>query len=843
MRRFHSRAAVVLIGLSAAALADEAVRFPFVLPGLDGTKTVINVAALNGGAIGEDRRVNVKDGHFADTKGNRVRLLGVNLSFGANFPGHADAEALAAHLAKFGINAVRHHHMDSRDIWKHNPDGTRRLDPEKLERLAYLITQLGKHGIYSDINIHVSRTFTEKEGFPEAGRLGHMNKYTLYVVPRMRELWKDYARDLLTYRNPHSGRRLADEPSVAVVEITNENRLSPSGFEPLSTVPDLYREPVRKRWNVWLKQRYGTTTALRKAWGDAVEPLGNDIADFGNFERSAEPWALSNHGKTQADVKVDRPGPKEGSSAIRILIDRVTDKTWELEFARTGLSLEKGRVYTVSFWIKAAEPREVEVDVSRNGPPWNAIGFRQVLKVDTSWRRLTQTFRAIETLNGQGRWIFKIGQDKADLWLADLHLKTGGELLTVPAEQRVENGDVDLPIGPASEGCRRDIREFLVEVERDFFEETGRFLKDQLKVRAPIAGTQTTYADLRSLAILDFIDAHAYWEHPHWVGQPWTDRGWTIGNTPTVRAHDGGSLPHLAPDRVVGKPFTVTEYNQPAPNDYQAECAPSLAILAALQDWDGVFVYSFQHGDAWKPGKIQRFFDVNGNPLVMTLLPAAAMMYRRADVSPCREWVKQRRGEAQPAWQAWRHKMGTDLAAGSPEHPVRSHARPKGPVTSDTDQFTWDNRDATGARFLLNTPKSKMAAGFITGNRIDLGELSIEAKPNSRGFGVITLTSLDDRPVAVSRHLLVTTIAHAENTGMVWNTARNSVDDRWGISPPLVEIAPATLTVRCSATTAWALDATGARATQVPVVREGPTVRLALDPQHRTVWYELGVAP
>jgi hypothetical protein len=826
------------------ALASGADRFPFAMPGLDATRTAVDVSALNGAIIGEERRVQVNDGHLTDSSGKRVRLLGVNLSFGANFPTHADAEALAAHLAKFGINAVRHHHMDARDIWKINTDGTRQLDPAKLELLAYLITQLGKHGIYSDVNIHVSRTFTEKEGFPQADKLGHMNKYTLYIVPRMRDLWKEYARDLLTYKNPHTGRRLADEPSVAIVEITNENALSPRGFAPLADVPEQYREPLRKRWNAWLKARYGSTAALRKAWGESVEKVGGDIAFFGDFSRSHEPWILMDHGATKADVRTDRPGPKEGSSAIRVSIDRVTGKAWELEFARTGLSVEKGRVYTLSFWIRAAEPREVEVDVSRNGEPWNVVGFLCHIKADKNWQQHTYTFRATETLKGNARWIFKIGQKDADVWLADAHLRAGGELRCIPADESLEADTVSLPISPSSEACQRDTRTFLVVVETVFFEDTYRYLKDQINVRAPVCGTQTGYVDLRSLALLDFVDSHAYWEHPQWRGQAWTPRGWTIGNTPTVRSRDGGSLPRLASDRVVGKPFTVSEYNQPAPNEYQAECAPTLAILAALQDWDGVFIYSFQHGNqAWRAQRIQQFFDVNGNPLVMALLPTAAEIFRRGDVSPCRELLTQRLGDAMPAWQAWVHRVGTDLSAGEPETPTRSHARPTWPIVSDNGQFTCDNRQPEAARFLLNTPRTKMAAGFIGGSKITLDELTIEPRATDGGFGVIAVTSLDGESIVQSRRLLITTIAHAENTGMAWNAQRNSVDDRWGISPPLVQIAPATLTVRSPVTVAYALDATGARSKGIPIVREGPAVRLAVDPADKAVWYELCASP
>ncbi|MBN1342686.1 MAG: carbohydrate binding domain-containing protein [Phycisphaerae bacterium] len=830
---------VALASHAGSSLMAEQGAFPFAMPALDASKTSVDVSALNGGPLGDKDRISVKDGHFVRADGQRVRMVGVNLSFGANFPTHEDAEAVAAHLAKFGVNVVRHHHMDSSDIWKWHKDGTREVDEAKLERLAYFVTRLGKHGIYSDINTHVSRTFTEKEGFPQADKLVRYNKYTLYFVPRMRELYKEYARRLLTYKNPHTGRRLVDEPSVAMVEITNENRFSPAGLSPLRDVPEAYHKPLQQRWNAFLKDRYGTTDALRKAWGQSSEPLGENIADFGDFSKGLAPWSLMDHGVSKAEAKVHRSGP-ENTSALQIQVDKVGPELFQLEFARHGLSLEADRLYTLSFWVKSSEPREVWVDVSRAGPPWNPLGFGRTIEVDRQWRRHQYVFRADETIKDKARYIFKIGGNKADLWLAEPRIRAGGDLLRVAKGASLEAGTIALPIDAPSAVCRNDVTDFMVQVETEFFKDTGRFLEDDLKVRCPIAGTQIGYVDLRALAVLDYVDAHTYWQHPRWAGQAWRAVGWTIGNTPTVLNPSGGSLPGLSNSRVLGLPYTVSEYNQPAPNEYQAEFMPSFAILGSLQDWDAIFIYSFQHGsDNWRARKIQSFFDVNGNPLVMGLLPAAAMMYRRGDVAPCREFITLRLGDHAPSWQAWVHRIGIDLKAGPRDRPNRSHARAPEPTVSDTGQVTWDNRHAETARFLLNTPRSKAAVGFTASSTIQLGEVTIETGPTRNGFGVITVTSLDGKPIEESKHVLVTTIAHAANTGMVWNEKRTSVENRWGISPPLVEIQPATIKVRCGATTAYALDAAGARAKKATVSREGPVLRVGLDPADHAIWYEL----
>ena len=156
----------------AASCASAADMFPFTLPWDDASPTVISLAHLNDKPAGSAGFVRVKDGHlFAGDK--RLRIFGVNVCFGANFPTHEAAEKVAARMAKFGINCVRFHHMDmfSAPSGIFAKDG-KTLDPDRLDRLDYFIAKLKEHGIYADLNLHVSRTHpdrpkSEKKGNPD----------------------------------------------------------------------------------------------------------------------------------------------------------------------------------------------------------------------------------------------------------------------------------------------------------------------------------------------------------------------------------------------------------------------------------------------------------------------------------------------------------------------------------------------------------------------------------------------------------------------------------------------------------------------------------------------------
>jgi hypothetical protein len=176
---------------------------------------------------GKSGFVGVKNGHLAKGNGERLRIWGVNFSFTASLPSKELGPHVAAHLARFGINCVRIHHLDWRTprgiIDSKHPD-SRHLDPEMLDRLDFLIAHLARRGIYTNLNLNVARAFQEADGVKDAADLGFAKAVT-YFDPRMIELQKEYAKTLLTHKNPYTGKEYRNEPAVAMVEILNENSL------------------------------------------------------------------------------------------------------------------------------------------------------------------------------------------------------------------------------------------------------------------------------------------------------------------------------------------------------------------------------------------------------------------------------------------------------------------------------------------------------------------------------------------------------------------------------------------------------------------------------------------
>lgn len=248
--------------ISTTALADETASalFPFVIPWDDAAPSVANVSAWNDAPAGARGPVFAADGHLwqpdagAPHSRRRMRFIGVNFSFAANFPAHDEAEKIAGHLAKLGINCVRFHHMDRdpapKGLWQAD---LKTIDPAQLDRLDFFISRLKAHGIYANLNLHVSRIYPD---FPTWTGMPLFHKGVDLFTPGMIALQKEFARTLLHHVNPYTGTAYAQEPAVVFVEINNENGLVSRWWEKsLDEMPEFYAAELARQWAAWRRAR------------------------------------------------------------------------------------------------------------------------------------------------------------------------------------------------------------------------------------------------------------------------------------------------------------------------------------------------------------------------------------------------------------------------------------------------------------------------------------------------------------------------------------------------------------------------------------------------------------
>ncbi|MEI6501074.1 MAG: carbohydrate binding domain-containing protein, partial [Armatimonadota bacterium] len=832
---------------------------PFVLPWDDNTPSITNVSAWLDKPAGAKGFVVPRDGHLY-TGDARLRFVGTNITASSAFPEHGDAEKVAARLAKFGVNCVRFHHMEapwtSDNIFSGNKLA---INPAQLEKLDYFIAQLKANGLYSNLNLHVSRVYP---GFPTWEGMPEFFKGVDLFYPPMIQMQKDYARDLLTHLNPYTKTRYVDEPAVAIVEINNENGLL-SQWGALDAMPAVYRDELQKQWNAWLKGKYADQAALVKAWDATPRPLGTEMLGNGDFSRGVEGWVLEQNGVAKASTSTAADGPG-GKTALTIDVTAVSDQGWHVQLQWPGLKFEKSGVYTLEFDARSDSARNVSVDARMAHQSWGTL-WQLDVKTTPEWKHFRLPVSVGED-EDTGRITFSnLGALTGKVQLAGVSLKPGGGFQLQPGETLgVIRTITKADFSGFNAAIQSDWTRFLWDTESAYWLEMARYLREDLGVKCPIVGTAAGFSPVAIQAQLPVVDIHAYWQHPSFPGRPWDSENWVLPNVAMAGVAGGDTLTGLAMSRVAGKPFLVTEYNHPAPNTHNSEAFLLAAAYGGLQDWDGFFSFAYEGSrDSWSANRLMGYFDVQHHPTQMATMPTAAALFLRGDmatprqgevVSSTTEGMYEVTRKAMP-WGTWSNGSSVGLTrAGALQHPVALRLD-GGPATklaptadaersvSSDGQWTWDSTKGR-ERVLLNTARTRGLIGSTLGGPFALGDITIAPGKNLQDWAAITLTAMDGADFTQPGRLLLTATGYAENTSMGWkNEQKDTVGSDWGTGPTLVEGIPATITlpVVAARVTVYALDERGQRREKVAVRDEGGKATFDIGPACKTIWYEVEV--
>lgn len=384
-----------------------------------------------------------------------------------------------------------------------------------------------------------------------------------------------------------------------------------------------------------------------------------------------------------------------------------------------------------------------------------------------------------------------------------------------------------------------DLMRFLYETQVAYFEEMEGFLRE-IGVKVPIAGSnhwESAVGDLLSNAQLDYIDRHTYWDHPQGGFSP-TD---SFDNQPMVRQPVGSNPENLARRRIEAMPYIVTEWNNCWANEYITEGPLLMAAYGAFQDWDGMLQFAYAGGD-WAPA-MGGAFNIANKPHIMAPYATASLVFRRADVPPAgQSYVASLSGQDEELARDVRAMIPGGLplvrrvsaALGAPERePPPSPAEEGSAFAGPQGRLRWDGGRGV---FVIDTERAQGALGFLRGREVETADATVTAETE---FCQVLLTSLDDRPIADSRSVLLTATARAENTGQKWDAMRTTLLET-GEGPVLMEPVRARVTVESEAApTVHVLDHHGRRTGRtIPVERleEGWRFRIG---DEKAFWYQI----
>jgi len=365
---------------------------------------------------------------------------------------------------------------------------------------------------------------------------------------------------------------------------------------------------------------------------------------------------------------------------------------------------------------------------------------------------------------------------------------------------------------------------FIAESETKFYVDMARYLKDTLGVKVPITGTAdhshtgSSYPMLTALTKLDILDGHVYWQHP---GSP------PPVNTPMVNDPLQSTVVQLSRTAVAGKPYTVSEFNHPFPNDWGSEGIPILAAYGAFQNWDAIIVYTFEpKRDAdWKP-YVGDPFDISLDPVRMTQMAVGALTFLRGDVRPAaqtivRNYTREQVFDSRLLGRAEQPYFTPGFSAAVPLlHGTRIGSF-DGPATvpmatpdvttliSDTKELAWRTSTDKSGLVTVETDRTQALIGFVKANGRSVKNLSAQI---DNSFATIVLSSLDASPLSRASRMLLSAGSRVSNTGLKWNPERTRTVDQGG-SPSLIEPVTGAIVLRnlsgATAVSAVALDGAG----------------------------------
>jgi hypothetical protein len=399
--------------------------------------------------------------------------------------------------------------------------------------------------------------------------------------------------------------------------------------------------------------------------------------------------------------------------------------------------------------------------------------------------------------------------------------------------------------------------DFYDDLQRDYFTDMENYLKQTLGSKSLVMATadhshsNSGYPILRATSSMDVIDGHDYWEHP----------GVYMRKSPMVNDPLNSTVVELSRSAIAGKPYTVSEVNNPFPNNYDGEGMPILASYGLLQDWDGILWYTFEpkSDSTWKP-YVGDPFDISLDPVKMPELAEGALMFLRGDVEKARG-VESRSYSDKQIYDSMLLPEATERPYFTPGFPTylplvdevrisslngpSTEAFPDSsapdPIVSDTRQIAWYTSPGKTGMVTIDTPRTQGLVGFVKANGKSVSHLSAQL---SNDFCTILLSSLDDKPIAEASRMLLVAGGRVENTGQQWNTVETDVTE-WGAAPTLIEQVTGTITLDhlqgANAVLLQPLDGAGQPSgSSVRATRHGDDWSLPLG-QIVTTWYEIVV--
>lgn len=492
---------------------------------------------------------------------------------------------------------------------------------------------------------------------------------------------------------------------------------------------------------------------------------------------------------------------------------------------------------------------------------WRTIGIdRDGLLSSAQFKRLVLLGYepAVENLKTFSRWFLKhvnpyTGRALTDepallsiVLLNEAHLTRGwAEVRSVPSVRKQWEGWVaihgDTEASAHAFAVRREM-----ETERDL----KAFLRE-LGYRGLVSGDNNApyYVSGRAKIgeIYDYVDRHAYIDHPSFPGEPWRlPINYENGN---ALFYPAGYMAATGCARAFGTPFTVSEWNYSGASPYRSMSGLMTGALAGVQDWDALWRFAYSHSSDDMPNGrgTSQGFNLAGDALLQASDRVATLLFLRRDIDAAQPAValalpERNRLSAQPPvlidtpWArrcAWNARIGTVFAEqdlpGVRRVPPAAWAASEPPA----DFHPVPGAVAVNARTRGATvTTTRTCGGFLEADSsATAGPLAFSVKGHQ---ATVSASSLDGKPLGVSKRVLVMHLTDVSNEGMAYLGDRRDYVMAYGAvgAKSMLHCGSAEVSLAVESPErfgVWALDTAGTRVRKVQTRTDGGRLRFTAE--------------
>ncbi len=276
-----------------------------------GADALLDLRHLNEEVAGQSGFVRVNEqGRFVLGDGQPIRFWAVNsdvarqphVARGPLWPERtSDLAYHARFLAKRGVNMVRQHRQISADLNTHPAAALTDINEAERDAIWRMVAAMRKEGIYTTLSPYWGVPMKLAKDWGIAGPANQSALGLLFFDETLQSAYKRWLKKLLTEKNPYTGLSLAQDPSLAVFQLQNEDSLL---FWTVDAIKGPQREALERRFASFVQAKYGSLADARLAWsGDTMKgdlPSSNRLGLLDIWQLTQTP-PMGGRGQRMAD--------------------------------------------------------------------------------------------------------------------------------------------------------------------------------------------------------------------------------------------------------------------------------------------------------------------------------------------------------------------------------------------------------------------------------------------------------------------------------------------------------------------------------------------------------------